>query len=174
MTLTDHRCIMAPPRRRNDLVSTVLGIPRVMESPYPYTAGTAPSQTDMLTLFCGEHTIWPHGILKVKSASFIPEYRRLNRIVCTTNLFPIAHLSTLQLPRAQLLYALITNVPIDICRHICQVIIDALTGHVLYSPSLVSLLSLLKPKRFLFVLRTFGQSPYLPLGVVNFNSAHLI
>ena len=53
------------------------------------------------------------------------EYRRLNRIVCTTNLFPIAHLSTLQLPRAQLLYALITNVSIDICRHICQVIIDA-------------------------------------------------
>nr|POF18318.1 transcription factor myc4 [Quercus suber] len=62
-----------------DLVSTVLGIPRVMESPYPCTAGTAPSQTDMLTLFCGEHTIWPHGILKVKSASFIPEYRWLNR-----------------------------------------------------------------------------------------------
>ncbi|KAF3952967.1 hypothetical protein CMV_021535 [Castanea mollissima] len=107
-----------------DLVSTVLGIPRVMESPYPYTAGTAPSQTDMLTLFCGERTIWPHGILKVKSASFIPEYRWLNRIMCT-NLFPIAHLSTLQVPRAQLLYALITNVPIDICRHICQVIIDA-------------------------------------------------
>ena len=112
-----------------DLVSTVLGIPRVMESPYPYTAETAPSQTDMLTLFCGEKTIWPNGVSKVKSASFIPEYQWLNRIMCT-NLFPIAHLHTLNVPRAQLLYALITDVPIDICRHICQVIIHAFESNL--------------------------------------------
>nr|POF18310.1 hypothetical protein CFP56_47555 [Quercus suber] len=159
-----------------DLVSTVLGIPRVMESPYPYTAETAPSQTDMLTLFCGEKTIWPNGVSKVKSASFIPEYQWLSRIMCT-NLFPIAHLHTLNVPRAQLLYALITDVPIDICRHICQVIIHAFESNssrtVLPFPCVIT--QLIKAKKVPIRPQDIRAKPLSAIGshTLQLSSSHM-
>ncbi|KAL4598125.1 hypothetical protein ACB092_11G037000 [Castanea dentata] len=158
------------------LVSAVLGIPRVLESPYPYTAETAPSQTDMLTLFCGEHTIWPNGISKVKSASFIPEYQWLNRIMCT-NLFPIAHLHTLNVPRAQLLYALITDVPIDICRHICQVIIDAFESNssrtVLPLPCIIT--QLIEAQKVSIYAQDVREKPLSAFGsrTLHLSSSHM-
>lgn len=53
-----------------------------------------------------------------------PDYLVLSRVVLT-NLYPTIHHSDIGLDRATLLYALLNDVPIDLGRHLCRVILEA-------------------------------------------------
>ena len=93
-----------------DIIANALEIPHVTK--LDYTFENDPDKDVVLNRFCGYNCLWGNHT-NAETVGFTDEVRLLNKIMCA-NLYPLSHSNTITLERAFFLYALLTNVPIDI------------------------------------------------------------
>uniref|UniRef100_A0A2N9GG56 Putative plant transposon protein domain-containing protein n=1 Tax=Fagus sylvatica TaxID=28930 RepID=A0A2N9GG56_FAGSY len=101
-----------------DVVATALNIPRVDQLGYPFIDQLVPLRDNMMELFCGKPTAW--GTKKSNPTTEFTCEARIFNLVMSHNLLPVSHRNTLELRRAQFLYALMTGVTIDLPSVICN------------------------------------------------------
>ncbi|KAB1210613.1 hypothetical protein CJ030_MR6G010297 [Morella rubra] len=106
-----------------DVIASLFGVVRVPEPVYPYVESShePPSFEAMSLLLFGRPYPYAGGTLY--TSDFSAENHVVSRIALT-NLYPVAHLSSISLTRVRFLYALLIGDTIDICSVICSHMIE--------------------------------------------------